>query len=338
MFLPQIIATIGSSVKKVDKFLYDSLLQNNITSLRYNLSKFNTAETLIPRLEEIEKFHSYFPALDFTVDVALPGKKPRIHLPKNLPYYDVAKGDDVLVEFYPIISRKADFYIDMSGVPENMKVGHRIYYADGECVFVVKSINTLSHSLVLQSLDTTRIYNRKSMSFGYIQNNMSSVSSIFKVLLQSSANTIILSFVENVNDIKIIQNIKGTEKFNFISKIETEKGIASVSEIQQLSNIMIARGDLLLNTNMYNLYNVQKQISSCITKPNCRIYFASGILSSLSRQSIPTQADIIDLTEIIRFNPYGIVLNYGVVANNLYTAVEVIRNTFVQYKNGDLRN
>lgn len=56
-----------------------------------------------------------------------------------------------------------------------------------------------------------------------------------------------------------------------------------------------------------------------------KVYIATGILNSLYKHSIPTQAEMVDICTIVGLNPYGIILNGSVVRNNFEKAVEIVR-------------
>ena len=96
---------------------------------------------------------------------------------------------------------------------------------------------------------------------------------------------------------------------------------------------MIARGDLLLYSDPFELFDTQRTIFEAAKKNQKQLYIATGILNSLTENIIPTQSDLIDLYTIISMNPAGIILNFPLVIQKHREAFDAITK-MLNYYNG----
>jgi len=137
-------------------------------------------------------------------------------------------------------------------------------------------------------------------------------------LLQNNVDIIALSFVNNRNDVEILQDYvkklsnqhKGSlgegyylstmEKFPIIAKIETPEGVENLQEILEISyGIMIARGDLALQKDISDVPIDQKKIiRECLIagKP---VIVATQMLSSMVENPEPTRAEAVDVATAV---------------------------------------
>ena len=102
--------------------------------------------------------------------------------------------------------------------------------------------------------------------------------------------SLILSFVETVNNI-----LRSERTFNttIIPKIETIKAVENLDEIVQCSGkVIIGRGDLALAFGHEQIGKIQEYI----LKHTKEAIIATGSLISLLYGQVPTQAEIVDVT------------------------------------------
>ena len=76
---------------------------------------------------------------------------------------------------------------------------------------------------------------------------------------------------------------------------------------------MLGRGDLFLNANVCDLFFYQLNVKDVVHKYRRSFYLATGLLASLEEKRIPSQADIIDLTNALLLNTDYLIFNYGVM-------------------------
>ena len=94
---------------------------------------------------------------------------------------------------------------------------------------------------------------------------------------------------------------------------------------------MIARGDLLLYSDPFELFVTQRTIFEAAKKNQKHLYIATGILNSLTENIIPSQSDLIDLYTILSMCPTGIILNFPLVIQRHKDACDTITKMLNYY-------
>lgn len=200
-----------------------------------------------------------------------------------------------------------------------------IVYSDGECTFdIVRYVE--ENIIEVKANESHTIYDRKSLSIGHIEKRERLPQDILELISNVKFDSIALSFVTNSKEVKYFKSL--FPQVNIISKIECPQGIAEVEKISKISDVMLGRGDLCLTSDCFNLYCYQKKIAKICKKNRCKFYVATGILSSLCKQSIPSQADIIDVSNLLLLSPDFIVLNFPLIYSKHNLALKTIENIF----------
>ena len=120
--------------------------------------------------------------------------------------------------------------------------------------------------------------------------------------MKEDVDFIALSFVRNASDIddlkKFLKN--KTKKVKIISKIEYREGLSNIEEICKVSDsVMVARGDLGIETDLANLPNIQRKIMSNCAKYGVRSIVATHLLESMIDNPTPTRAEVTDVANAI---------------------------------------
>ena len=101
--------------------------------------------------------------------------------------------------------------------------------------------------------------------------------------LREDVDFIALSFVRSAEDVSELQKIliKNKSAIKIISKIENQEGLDNIHEITKSSDVvMVARGDLGIETDLANLPNIQRRICLLYTSPSPRDQRGSRMPSS----------------------------------------------------------
>ncbi|MFQ5629229.1 MAG: pyruvate kinase, partial [bacterium] len=146
-----------------------------------------------------------------------------------------------------------------------------------------KGINLPSRSLAIPSLTAK---DKKDLEFG----------------IKKGVDLVALSFVRSPNDVLEVKNILQERNADIpvISKIEKHEAIVAIDEIIDVSDgIMVARGDLAVETALEQVPIVQKQIiRKCNTKGK-PVITATQMLKSMVDSPQPTRAEATDVANAV---------------------------------------
>ena len=117
-----------------------------------------------------------------------------------------------------------------------------------------------------------------------------------------NADAVNLSFVNQPSDVKELQ--KELEKhgasIGIVLKIETRKGFINLPKIllQAMQTyplgIMVARGDLAIETGWENFATIQEEIMRLGEAAHVPVIWATQVLESLAKKGVPTRSEITD--------------------------------------------
>lgn len=149
-------------------------------------------------------------------------------------------------------------------------------------------------------------------------------------IIKTNVDYVVASFVKNANDIKGLRRMieklydkkTGSAKFGtkpgIIAKIETSDGVKNIKEIIIAADaIMIGRGDLALQVDMFDLPVIQKDIINICRKFAKPVIVATQMLESMIINPKPTRAEISDVGNAV-FDGADAVMLSGETAGGKY--------------------
>ena len=113
---------------------------------------------------------------------------------------------------------------------------------------------------------------------------------------------IALSFVRTPEDIEQLRGLLGAKAQNIkiVAKIEDREGVANIDAITQAADaVMVARGDLGIETNIAEMPNLQRAIVRKCAVFGRRSIVATHLLESMINNPIPTRAEVTDVANAI---------------------------------------
>ena len=120
--------------------------------------------------------------------------------------------------------------------------------------------------------------------------------------IQHGVDLIGLSYVKEAGDIEAVKKVLKKESANIsvIAKIERKEALEKIDEILLASDgIMVARGDLGVETPLEKIPNVQKMLirkANALGKP---VITATQMLRSMVDHNLPTRAEVTDVVNAI---------------------------------------
>ncbi|ARM75060.1 pyruvate kinase [Acidianus manzaensis] len=293
----KIIATLGpASIDKVKE------LSKFVDIFRLNFAHGDSES----HKEYFEKIKEYS---DSPVLVDLPGPKIRIGVIKDKIV--LKSGDKVIFSDSEGIPVEDPLFY--SGVKENSI----ILLADGTIKIKITKVEenhvegTVIEGGILTSRKGINIPDIKIPS-GVTQNDLN----LLNEALSLGADFIGLSFVLTKDDIIKVKNIVKNKAW-VIAKIEKKNAVDNLKEIIKVADgIMVARGDLGVETGLENLPFIQRKVvheSRHYGKP---VILATQVLESMVNSSIPTRAEVIDIANSVSQGVDAIMLSDETAAGN----------------------
>lgn len=326
--ITRIIATIGEeALRSAPKELIDILIKKGIKHFRFNLSKCKDYDDLKYLAEAVQKVKSeYGNDIYMMVDFPYPKGKVRLSNPQeNLIY--IKKNDIITIESSNSRTHRISAFIsNVEDIDEFVGDKERYIYADGEVSFHILSKSKEDKNIVLKADNDGKMYSNKSLSFGRMLSSQIKLEQLVEIISICKSDAIALSLVSDADSIIKVKDVLLDSSIDLYSKIETQESIHNISEISKISNILVGRGDLLLNSNICQLYDLQKKAIIEAKKNNRYTAVATGILSSMAQNYMPTQSEMIDIAVLKQLAPDYIILNSALIrGDNINRVIDIIR-------------
>ncbi|SDW42807.1 pyruvate kinase [Lutibacter oricola] len=189
----------------------------------------------------------------------------------------------------------------------NLEVNELIYFDDGKIEGVVKEID--SEYLIIEITSTKKNGGKLKADKGInLPNSKLKVSGLTakdKLDLEfvaEYADTVNFSFVNNKQDVEdLLTEFKRLNaNLGIILKIETKESFKNLPSIllKAMENypvgVMIARGDLAIETGWKNFAIIQEEILQLCEAAHLPDIWATQVLENLAKKGIPTRAEITD--------------------------------------------
>lgn len=245
-------------------------------------------------------------------------------------------GDKLLLHAAPIPGAPAEY--DSNGtlitpahisctLPEifqYVKIGERVSLNDGKIEGIIEKVdsNEILLSIIHASASGSKLRADKGINFPETNAPINGLTEKDKhdlPFIAANADAVNLSFVNCASDVQQLQNEleKYDDKLGVILKIETRNGFKNLPEIllQAMQTypvgIMVARGDLAIETGWENFATIQEEIMRIGEAAHVPVIWATQVLESLMKKGIPTRSEITDAalaqrTECVMLNkgPY----------------------------------
>ena len=253
-------------------------------------------------------------------------------------FFTITKGE--ILELVSTIKEQDIFFEKSDTKNKKLFINHKNFVHDVEIGDVI-ALNS-----GLQNLEVTSINTEKNIIITLVKNagiiksrrHVNLVGKDVSLLTTTDAdkqdilfgldqgiNCIAMSFVRHASDIKYVQDIceKYAENNNtkneikIYAKIETQEAINNLEEIAKITDgLMVARGDLGVETPFEFVPAKRKQILKTGKKYNCEVIVATEMLESMITKPRPTRAEVSDITFAVWQNADYTMLSGETAAGN----------------------
>jgi len=206
---------------------------------------------------------------------------------------------------------------------KDVKVGEAVFFDDGKIEGIIEEANEeeLLIKITHAKNSGSKLKADKGINLPESDLKLSGLTEKDKKDLEFvalNADTVNLSFVNNKNDVQLLLSelSKYESTIGIILKIETQKGFKNLARIILEAmqtfpvGVMIARGDLAIETGWKNFASIQEEILRICEASHLPDVWATQVLENLSKKGVPSRAEITDAAMAQRAE--CVMLNKGV--------------------------
>ena len=271
----------------------------NVARLNMSHSNHKNAKKIIDRIKKLNQ------SIETPVGILLDTQGPEIRTGDTSQVVNLEPGQ--LVSFTirdEVDVETTSIRVHYDELIQSVNVGTLISLDNGLLNF--KVLKKSKNELECKVLDGGKLGSKRHVNLPGIRINLPSVTEKDKrdiaFGLKEDVDFIALSFVRNASDIDDLKEIlkNKTKTVKIISKIEDREGLSNIEEICEVSDsVMVARGDLGIETDLANLPNIQRKIMSNCAKYGVRSIVATHLLESMIDNPTPTRAEVTDVANAI---------------------------------------
>ncbi len=293
----KIIATVGPATNSYEAIT--ALIKAGANGIRLNFSHGNHEE----RTEQIKWIRQASETLGKPVAIIQDLQGPKIRLGDFDGIVNVAKGQVLSFKYKADLAATGHIPTQYDLAPK-VKRGERIYLYDGKVRTIVTSVR--EGVVHVEAENAGILIKRKGMNLPDTDFGGDIITAKDRAdLIYGSSQDIdyvALSFVQTANDIVNLRKLlKGmNSSANIIAKIETTAAVENMEAIVVASDVvMIARGDLAVETPAESVPIVQRQIIALGLQYATPTIVATQMLASMTDMPEPTRAEVSDVATAV---------------------------------------
>jgi pyruvate kinase len=295
----KILATIGPASHSYETIL--DMLRSGVNGFRLNFSH-GTSEERDQQLEWVRKASAeYGKPVAIVEDL----QGPKIRLGDFEGTISVAAGDEwTLVYNQPLKGeRELPVQYDLS---KKVKVGERLYIFDGKIKSLVAKVKPNRVTIHIENeglLLARKGINLPDTDFAGDVLTPKDLKDI-EYGAKKDFDYVAMSFVQTPDDVRKLRKLMEKHKFDarIITKIETQSAIQEQNLeaiVMESDAVMVARGDLAVETSPEIVPIVQRQILELVQKHGKIGIVATQMLASMQFNPEPTRAEVSDVANAV---------------------------------------
>ena len=298
----KIIATIGPSTKTYDSLKKLHKAGMNVARINMSHATHSDAQNIIDIVHQINSEQS----VDYgPIGLLLDTQGPEIRTGINQSDIDLTIGDIVNLTIREDLDvETSSIQINYKGLIKSVSKGSRISIDNGLINFRVLAKD--KENLTCKVLDGGKLGSKRHVNLPGVRVDLPSITKKDRkdihLAIKNNVSFIALSFVRSAQDILDLRDILKKKKSSarIIAKIENQEGLDNIHEITKATDIvMVARGDLGIETDLADLPNIQRRIMYATAKWGKRSIVATHLLESMIVNPTPTRAEVTDVANAI---------------------------------------
>src|SRR6056300_43896 len=298
----KVIATIGPSTNKYNEL--KDLHSAGMNVARINMSHASHADA-IHIIQSINKLNKKQSSMYGPIGILLDTQGPEIRTGISKSDINLQTGDIVNLTIRDDVDvETSSIKINYKGLINSVHKGSKISIDNGLLNF--KVLTKDNQSLRCKVLDGGTLGSKRHVNLPGVRVDLPSITNKdrkdINFAIKHNVSFIALSFVRSAKDIFTLRSILKRNKspIKIIAKIENQEGLDNIHEITQAADIvMVARGDLGIETDLADLPNIQRRIMYASAKWGRRSIVATHLLESMIGNPTPTRAEVTDVANAI---------------------------------------
>ncbi len=298
----KIIATIGPKTSKYNDLKNLHLAGMNVARINMSHASHEDASSII---KSINKLNTKQSDIFGPIGILLDTQGPEIRTGINKSDIDLKTGDIVNLTIRDDIDvETSSIKINYKGLIKSVDKGSKISIDNGLLNFKVLAKD--NENLQCRVLDGGTLGSKRHVNLPGVRVDLPSITKKdrkdINFGIKQNVSFIALSFVRSAKDISTLRSILKRKKssIKIIAKIENQEGLDNIHEITKAADIvMVARGDLGIETDLADLPNIQRRIMYASAKWGRRSIVATHLLESMIKNPTPTRAEVTDVANAI---------------------------------------
>lgn len=296
----KIVATIGPSTNSVE--VVEHLIRSGLDVARLNFSHGNYEQ----HSRNIDNIRKAAERASKPISILQDLSGPKIRIGELDESINLTFGDELFIVKNKIHHKEKQNVVDISypEIIDELTVDQNLSMADGLIRLIVRE--KYDDYVRCEVLCGGVLSSRKGVNFPYFDPSIKSFTekdmSDLKFGVENGVDIVAVSYVKDADDVKVvkdyIKNLGGSQPV--FAKIEKQSALKNIYEILDTADgIMVARGDLGVETDMEKVPVIQKQLIKSAIEYGKPVITATQMLTSMINSPIPTRAEVSDVANAI---------------------------------------
>lgn len=240
--------------------------------------------------------------------------------------------------------QEAHISCQLPEVFKKIKKGHSVLFDDGKISTKVIEVKEdyFKVTILRASENGAKLRAEKGINFPKTELGISGLTAKDRkdlAFVAAHADIVNFSFVNSKADVKelftVLEELGALNKLGIILKIETRLAYNNLSEILMTAmqskqvGVMIARGDLAVETGWDNIGLVQDEILAHCSAAHLPVVWATQVLENMAKNGLPSRSEMTDATISLRAE--CVMLNKGAYINDAISLLDTILKDMEQY-------
>ena len=195
--------------------------------------------------------------------------------------------------------------VNYPGLPDAVAVGDRVRLDNG--LLNVEVLAREGSRLRCRVADGGALGSRKHVNLPGVAVDLPSVTAKDRddiaFGLEQEIDFVALSFARSAEDVALVRRLlgaKGGRTVKVLAKIENQEGLRQAEAIAAAADgVMVARGDLGIETDIALLPSVQRRLVEVCARLGKRCIVATHLMESMVENPIPTRAEVTDVANAV---------------------------------------